>query len=826
MKRVGLLLFGLGLILSYGWVQTPLPKDLQQKYERAITLARAGKYAQAEPLLKEIVQKKPNFAPAHLSLGLVYRFQAKWEPAINHLRRASILNPKDPTPLIELTRIALERGKKEDAEGYLRTLRTRHPNHKEIPLLAGSLAMMRSEWQTAYTEFKQALKSQPNDFRILYNIGISAYQLGKLDESRSFLERTTRAKPDYTTGWKALGMVYESLSRRPDAIRAYSEVLKREPDDLPTLLKRAQLYQKEENPEQALHDYEHILKIYPRNLDALVGAGLILMQKEQYEQALRYLGSALNMFKSDEPFYWSLLTEVAHCEYHLKRYGKARAYFAEILKYFPKNRRAYEGQYQTLLAQGVEEQEILPLLRRWEQNLPDDPQPLLLIAKLYERNQQTGLAEAEYQKLLQKFPRHSEARQEYARFLSRTGRDEEAVRQFDTVLAEYPNEVSALFGKARALEKRAQYEQALQLYRKIAEQDPTNELALLGVAAMLRKLERIDEAGAVYRQLAFRPEPNNLAITSMVNMLREAKRSDELIAFLRECVERHGYTYLPLLAVEIAQAGRPEDALQVYRDAIQRDPNNGELYKGLGVLAEQLKRPDDALSAYQQALRIDPKDTWTLTRIGMLHLQQERYSAAWNTLTQALEINPDELGVYPLLEQIAQKANRQQEYLQLLQTLTQKDTLAQEASKAYVEWLRREGRLEEALAFVEGKLRNRPEDVPLLFLKVNLLTLMNRHQETLPVYEVLGRLQPKDTLTLRSWATQAEQYGTLEQTLRAYEALYKAEPDEVSTGLKLARLYHQAGNRERALDILEQLEENFPNNEDVKRVVNEILASR
>ena len=86
--RAGVLL-GLGLLIALGWAQATLPKDLQQRFERATRLAAQGKLREAEPLFRDIVQKQPNFAPAHLSLGLVYRLLNQNDKALTHLRRAA-----------------------------------------------------------------------------------------------------------------------------------------------------------------------------------------------------------------------------------------------------------------------------------------------------------------------------------------------------------------------------------------------------------------------------------------------------------------------------------------------------------------------------------------------------------------------------------------------------------------------------------------------------------------------------------------------------------------------------------------------------------------
>jgi tetratricopeptide (TPR) repeat protein len=808
-------MLGLGLLIALGWTQATLPKALQERFERATRLAAQGKLREAEPLFREIVQKQPHFAPAHLNLGLVYRLLNQNDKALTHLRRAATLNPKDPKPLVELARLCLDINRLDDAQGYLRMLRDRFPKEPELPVLEGALASLRGEWGVAQQKFQQALKTRPNDFRIHYNLGIAAYQLQRYDAAEQHFRRTTELKPDYTTGWKSLGMTYEARGLPEHAIRAYSESLKREPDDLPTRLKRAYLYQRGGNLDAALKDFQHIAKLYPRNSDAHIGAGLILMRQERYQEALVHLGAALSLLPPSDPLYLEVLTEIGHCNLNLKRYGKAREQFAQVLKLMPKNARAYEGQLQVLLAQ-EQETEILPFLRNWASNLPDDPRPILQIARIYERNRNPNLADEEYRRLLQKFPQQTEFVREYAQFLSRQGREDEAAALYDQLLTQSPNEAFALLGKARLAEKKGDHAQALAHYQRVLEQHPDHEIALLGAAAMYRKLEQLEPAIEIYRRLTLAETPNPLAFSSLLDLYRQANRTDDLLAYLKAMAQRHGARFLPFLASEMIQAGKGEEAVALFQEMLQREPNNAQLHRLLGIVYETLQRLEDALQAYERARHLEPNDSWTLYHIAQIQIRQGRKEAAWETLTGALRANPDDISLYPLLEQLAGELRRADAYRAMLQALAERDTPGEEPLKAYVALLQREGKTEDALALVSRRLRAKPDDTALLNLQLGLLSALGRHQQMLGVYAQLARLNPNDISLLRNWVMHAEQYGSTVEVILALQALYRATPDDISTGLKLARYLEMAGQRFRAIELVRLMQENFPTNQDIR----------
>ncbi|GIV08116.1 MAG: hypothetical protein KatS3mg019_0207 [Fimbriimonadales bacterium] len=815
MRRVVWLVVSLAISTVLVWSQATLPKELQARYDRAIRLAAQGKFREAESLLREVVQKQPNFAPARLKLGLVYRMLNQNDKALAQMRRAAASNPKDPKPLVELARLCLDIRQLDDAQGYLRMLRDRFPKEPELPVLEGAHAALKGEWGVAYEKFQQAARTRPNDYRIHYNLGIAAYQLQRYDAAERHFRRAVELQPDYTTGWKSLGMTYEARGLPEHASCAYSESIKREPDDLPTRIKRALLYQRAENLDAALADFQHLAKVYPRNPDVHIGAGLILVRQERYREALSHLGAALELTSPGDTLYLEILTEIGHCNLNLKQYGKAREQFAQVLKLMPKNARAYEGQWQVLQAQELET-ELLPFLRNWQSNLPDDPRPTLYLAQILERNREPRLAEAEYKQLLERFPKQTEFQREYAQFLSRQGREEEAAQLYDELLTNSPNEVFALIGKARIAEKRNEAQQALELYQRVLAQDANNEIALLGAAAMHQKLNQTEEAIAIYRRLALADPPNPLAFSNLLTIYREAERNSDAIEFLKQMAQRHGGRFLPFLASQMLEAGKGEEAIALFQEQLQREPNNPQLHRLMGVIYETLQRPNDALKAYQRAHELEPNDTWTLFHIAQIQSQQGQKEAAYETLVRGLRMNPDDLSLYPALERLAAELGRETQYRALIQDLAQRDTPGQEALKAYVNLLRHEGKAAEALTLVQRRLQNRPDDAALLNLQLSLLSALERRQEMLSVYARLARLNPQDLSLLRNWVMHAEQYGATVDAILALQAMYQAAPDDISTGLKLARYLEMAGQRYRAVELLRLMQENFPRNEDIR----------
>lgn len=97
---------------------------------------------------------------------------------------------------------------------------------------------------------------------------------------------------------------------------------------------------------------------------------------------------------------------------------------------------------------------------------------------------------------------------------------------------------------------------------------------------------------------------------AMINYIREG----------RKIVRRY-----ILQAIELAHAGRREEAVHLLRAIVRRDPSQIVAWKWLGYLSPH---PHEALAAAQQVLRLDPADEWARQSLPALVERARRARAA------------------------------------------------------------------------------------------------------------------------------------------------------------------------------------------------------
>lgn len=100
-------------------------------------------------------------------------------------------------------------------------------------------------------------------------------------------------------------------------------------------------------------------------------------------------------------------------------------------------------------------------------------------------------------------------------------------------------------------------------------------------------------------------------------------------------------TALVARAKRHCRAGRAEEALADYRDALQLDPSCPSVFTGRGALYRAMFRLDESLSDFTRALELTPSDPAALAGRGTTRRVMERYGDALTDLQRAVEINPE-----------------------------------------------------------------------------------------------------------------------------------------------------------------------------------------
>jgi len=135
-------------------------------------------------------------------------------------------------------------------------------------------------------------------------------------------------------------------------------------------------------------------------------------------------------------------------------------------------------------------------------------------------------------------------------------------------------------------------------------------------------------------------------------------------------------THKPGLAAELCKKGfefsiqgEYKKALEYYREAAEKSPDDAESWYGLGSCYVGLKQPSEAIKAFKEAIRTSPDKTRAYYYLGKYYQSLDRFEEAIESYQSALEINRDYGPAYMGLAEIYSQQNRINDEKEAIQQL-------------------------------------------------------------------------------------------------------------------------------------------------------------
>lgn len=155
-------------------IDTPtiLAQDLD--YQKVIAFCEKGKYADAKPILKKLIEKNPAISEYHRIMGQILSDEGDQEEAINCLIDA---------------------------------LRWDSKNGWALLMMGNIFAKFKDDVPTAMKYYDQALIANPKDNITINNIGANLMQQGKLEEAKKYFYEALKINDKYANTHFALGMI-------------------------------------------------------------------------------------------------------------------------------------------------------------------------------------------------------------------------------------------------------------------------------------------------------------------------------------------------------------------------------------------------------------------------------------------------------------------------------------------------------------------------------------------------------------------------------------------------------------------------------------------
>lgn len=241
---------------------------------------------------------------------------------------------------------AIRSEKYEKASVSLEKATKREPGKKSYHIAYGMALTGLGEYEEAMIEFKKAVpdessgKSNKISKQAYRGIGICYFFAKNYENSIPYFDKALAIDElEYLNldivKYKADANMY--LGNYEEAVKLYTEVIKKQKYDDDIYLKRAMAEAENNQMDEALADYDYVIQKDKRNYDAYLGAYTLLMEAEEDEKADSYLEAALNVkpktvgeklkFAVVQYYYYGIIDEAVDSLEKLLKENELEAYF-------------------------------------------------------------------------------------------------------------------------------------------------------------------------------------------------------------------------------------------------------------------------------------------------------------------------------------------------------------------------------------------------------------------------------------------------------------------------------------------------------------------
>lgn len=276
------------------------PHDVHALNLLGILRAQQQRNQEAEALFKNAIAIQPDFASAHVGLGLVYVQLGKDDVAAAELQQSLKLDPgrKDAqAALVSVWRTqahsAAHSGDQEKALALLIAARKLNPEDPDVQFEFGMVALRMSLFPDAIDAFDETLKLRPSDPQALYGLGRTKIALSKFDDAEQIFERYVQLRPDDASGHYALGFALQALERTAEARAEYEKSIEFQTAQTESYYQLGLIELDGGNLRAAAAQFNRVLNRAPQHAGALTGLGRVRFQEKNYEQATSLFTKAI-----------------------------------------------------------------------------------------------------------------------------------------------------------------------------------------------------------------------------------------------------------------------------------------------------------------------------------------------------------------------------------------------------------------------------------------------------------------------------------------------------------------------------------------------------
>lgn len=644
-----------------------------------------GKLDLAEKEFRTVLRRDPSNRDGNYNLGLVLMAGGRSADAIGYFRQ---VQPPDTATLFNLIRAYFRSGQSEEGSKLVADLSARGEDDVRLHFTLGVLLASEKEYLAAERELERANALKVGTFEILYNLGQAYLRNGDVAKAELILQRALKLQPQSDDALDLLAQVYAKQKRDVDALELLVRAHKIAPRNTEVIFLLARLSMTQKYFEDAIPLLEDGLKIAPERADLHAALGESYFMSGKVDKAIEEFKTLIQLDPSARSYAFMGL-----CYRHLGRFEEARKYLNEGLEHDPQNASCLfnlgyiesrqgnhaeaEKRFQRVLDSSPDYseamlelagirisqkryEEALNLLRRYVKTSPDPAPGYYKLAMVERALHQMDAAERDLKvfQTLSKNP--SSGPMPYQRLFdylnNRATLPAQAQVQLDIAeLVEqarnHPDQPRNLYLLAEAYLKLGRLEEAMKTIAQLDQLSSGDFRTAAGVGVLLARDHLYNDAIQHFQAaLQANPDSDDVKYDLAVAYFQTGAYGKALEVVGRISPSgRQEDNVLALLGDVYAHVDQTSKAIEIFADAIRRNPDNDQYYLSLALTelrAGNLAAAEKTLDGGLMRIPDSGKILWGRGIVSALKGETEQ---AAQHLERAVELLPEWSASYSAL---------------------------------------------------------------------------------------------------------------------------------------------------------------------------------
>lgn len=217
-------------------------------------------YSTAVQLFQEVTQELPDNPSAHQYLGLCYFHLQQFPEAMGALADARELRPDSFELLDHYVTSAKKAGDLESASAALRDFVQRNPRDRKARLELSRIARESGRPEEALEQTALLASADEASPEIKYEYGVSLRAAGRIDEAIAALKSSVELDPSSAVAHHALGVTELQSGKTKEALGSLEQAVAKAPENGEFRFSLAQAYEKADRIPESLAAYEAYLQ--------------------------------------------------------------------------------------------------------------------------------------------------------------------------------------------------------------------------------------------------------------------------------------------------------------------------------------------------------------------------------------------------------------------------------------------------------------------------------------------------------------------------------------------------------------------------------------